>query len=210
MPRTQKHAAIVLKTYDIGDADRFCVLLTDGMGRITACAKGVRKPKSKWSGMIQSFQHLQIELSEHSSGFYLRSAECINSFPSLRSNVQKFALASHGAELLLQFLHDSEPSEKIFAIACDFFAMVDQEPSKILFSTFQLMLMKELGLLPSFAEDGKSRSDALQKYLTSNGSLQERIQMELSDADRRELTKICDVLIREQLSFPLKSGCVSC
>ena len=43
MGRLHLCEALVLKTYDIGDADRLCILLTNTRGRIAVVAKGVRK-----------------------------------------------------------------------------------------------------------------------------------------------------------------------
>ena len=126
MGRVRTCEALVLKTYDIGDADRLCVLLTDTDGRLAVRAKGVRKLGSKWGSAMQSFQYLKVDLAEHSSGFYLRSAQCLSSFSRIRRDLEKFVLASRGSELLLHFLHDTEPSERIFALAREYFALCDE------------------------------------------------------------------------------------
>ena len=48
MPRTMplRTEAIVLRQRGIGDADKVCVLLSPGRGRIEAVARGVRKTTS--------------------------------------------------------------------------------------------------------------------------------------------------------------------
>lgn len=195
--------ALILKAYDIGDADRFCVLLTKSDGRVTATAKGSRKAQSKLGGALQSFQHLRVDLAEHSTGFYIRSAQCIDAFDSIRSDLSRFAIASRGAELLLRFLHDTEPQESIFTIAKDFFAECDVNPTEYLLSTFQLMLLQELGLLPSLIDE--SYSTALQEYVSLRSPLKERTLMPLNEAETRTLSLLCDSLLREHLSYPLKA-----
>ena len=140
----------MLRTTEVGEADRFCILLSALHGRIAVAAKGVRRPESKWVGAIQSFQHLRVDLAEHSSGYILRSAECIASFPRLRADVAKFVLAARGSELLLRLLHDADPEEGIFPLAREYFAACDEEATPLLFPTFLLTLFSRLGLLPSF------------------------------------------------------------
>ncbi len=244
MGRLKTTNALVLKTYDIGDADRFCVFLTESEGRVMVVAKGARKPQSKLSGALQSFQSLRVDLAEHSSGFYLRSAECLASYDHIRQDLQRFLLASKGAELLLHFLHDTEPQSSIFVLACDFFRECDRSFHDLLFPTFQLMLLKELGLLPSFeeglrhAEQAPRRastpfvlrthsaqhdvsgavskhlarrgefSSSLCSYLVSTDSLADRLTIDLSQNDQRELQVLCDELLHDHLSFPMKSNAV--
>ena len=201
MARTETCEAITLKTYDIGEADRLCIFLTNTHGRIAVRAKGVRKLTSKWGSSVQSFQHLTLDLAEHSSGYYLRSATCIESFPSLRTDLQKFSIAARGAELLLHFLHDTEPSDAIFALAREYFEQCDAALNDLLFPTFQLMLLKELGLLPTY----KSDDAALTSYLNSTASLSDRLHAKLSLEEQKKLTRVCDALLADHLSFPLKS-----
>lgn len=47
--------AIVLRRLEYGEADRIVTLLTKEHGRISAIAKGVRKPKSKLAGGVEVF-----------------------------------------------------------------------------------------------------------------------------------------------------------
>lgn len=202
MARTETCEAITLKTYDIGEADRLCIFLTDTHGRIAVSAKGIRKLTSRWGSSVQSFQHLTLDLAEHSSGYYLRSATCIASFPTLRCDLQKFSVASRGAELLLHFLHDTEPSDQIFSLSREYFEQCDAELHELTLPTFKIMLLKELGLLPAYEKDGTQ----LSSYINSTARFSERLGMELSTGEQKKLMQLCDEYLRDHLSFPLKSA----
>jgi len=204
MARTETCEAITLKTYDIGEADRLCIFLSDAHGRIAVRAKGVRKLTSKWGSSVQSFQHLTLDLAEHSSGYYLRSAICINPFPNIRADLRKFSVASRGAELLLHFLHDTEPSPEIFALTQEYFCCCNQDAGALLFPAFQLSLLLHLGLLPSFQQE-TAFSPELRSYLCAGHSLSVRVKMKLSESDQQSLHALCDELLRDHLSFPMKS-----
>ena len=195
--------ALVLKAYDTGDADRFCILLTESDGRVTAVAKGARKAGSRLGGSLQSFRHLRVDLAEHSSGFYLQSAQCIASFDYIRTDLPRFLLASRAAELLLHFLHDTETQSSIFVLALEFFEGCDRGGDDLLFATFQMILFRELGLLQSFKDDDYAPD--VHAYLTSCAPLSERSILPLSAEDRRIVQKICDTLLQDHLSFPMKS-----
>lgn len=207
MPRTRTTEALVLKAYDTGDADRFCILLTESDGRVTAVAKGARKSGSRLGGSLQSFQHLRVDLAEHSSGFYLQSAQCIASFDHIRTDLPRFLLASRAAELLLHFLHDTEEQSSIFALARDFFGACDRRGDDIFFATFQMILFRELGLLQSFEDD--DYAPAVYAYLTSSAPFPERSILPLSAEERRIVQKLCDTLLQDHLSFPMRSARVA-
>ena len=211
MGRTLISEALVLKTYDIGNADRLCVLLIASLGRTIVTAKGVRKLSTKWSSALQSFQHIRVHLAEHSSGLYLRSAESLSSCLGIRKDIERFTLASRGSEILLCLLHGTEPNASLFALAREYFDCCDGEEGRLslLFPSFLLMLLAELGLLPSFEEGRPERTPALQAYLCSQKSLRERADTSLSKEDRWVLTTLCTELLQDHLSFPLRSGSVS-
>lgn len=62
----KKTLAIVLRRTDFGEADRIINLLTPG-GKVSAMARGVRKPKSKLAGGIEFFALNEIVLIEGKS-----------------------------------------------------------------------------------------------------------------------------------------------
>ena len=50
---TYREAAIVLRTYKLGEADRIVILLTRGRGKVRAVAKGVRRTKSRFGARLE-------------------------------------------------------------------------------------------------------------------------------------------------------------
>lgn len=56
--------AIILRRTNYGEADRVLSLLTPGRGKISAIAKGVRKPKSKLAGGLELFALCDITIME--------------------------------------------------------------------------------------------------------------------------------------------------
>ncbi len=54
--------AVVIRTYDFGEADRVVVLLTRSHGVIRAVAKGVRRAKSRFGSRLELFVDMDIQL----------------------------------------------------------------------------------------------------------------------------------------------------
>ena len=63
MPTYRDHA-VVLRTHQLGEADRIITLLTRSKGKIRAVAKGVRRTSSKFGGRLEPFQHIDVQFAE--------------------------------------------------------------------------------------------------------------------------------------------------
>ena len=53
IPRRYTTDAIVLSRFDLGEADRVLTLITPGIGKLKAIAKGVRRPTSRLGGSLE-------------------------------------------------------------------------------------------------------------------------------------------------------------
>ena len=63
MPTYRDHA-VVLRTHQLGEADRIITLLTRTHGKVRAVAKGVRRTSSKFGGRLEPFSHVDIQFAE--------------------------------------------------------------------------------------------------------------------------------------------------
>ncbi|WIM67080.1 DNA repair protein RecO [Corynebacterium breve] len=54
--------AVVIRTYDFGEADRIVVLLTRNNGLVRSVAKGVRRAKSRFGSRLQPFVDVDVQL----------------------------------------------------------------------------------------------------------------------------------------------------
>lgn len=61
---TYRDQAVVLRTHQLGEADRIITLLTRTHGKVRAVAKGVRKTSSKFGGRLEPFHHVDIQFAE--------------------------------------------------------------------------------------------------------------------------------------------------
>ncbi|WP_124053766.1 DNA repair protein RecO [Arcanobacterium ihumii] len=62
MNKTYRDQAIVLRTHDLGEADRIITMFSREHGKVRGVAKGVRKTKSKFGSRLEPFSHIDVQL----------------------------------------------------------------------------------------------------------------------------------------------------
>jgi DNA repair protein RecO len=163
MPHAESFDAIVLKTYDVGEADRLCVLFTRERGRILARASGARRLTSRLGASLLPFCRVQVELKESSAGWVVAGAVTSEGLQRLRGFqgqvVAEFMMLEEGVELLMRLVTDEGALPEVFAVTENFFAACRQsQPHAAL--AYAFALLHALGLLP-----GEEEAQALQPLL---------------------------------------------
>ncbi len=148
--------AIVLRTVNIGEADRFCILLTQKNGRLAARARGARRVGSRMGPLLLPGRCLRVELQEGVGGYALTSAIAVGEIPQL-SDPGTLAAAEEGIETILALTEDGEPMPEIFALLYAFLGACVNDPTRTL-RVFQLRLLHLLGLLPAHSDDARVES----------------------------------------------------
>lgn len=59
--RSYRDAALVLRTHDLGEADRIITVLTPGHGLVRAVARGVRRTTSKFGATLEPFMAADVQ-----------------------------------------------------------------------------------------------------------------------------------------------------
>jgi len=145
VPHSATLEAIVLRAHDVGEADRFCILLTKERGRIAARARAVRKPKSRMGGSLLPLEHVHADIVEHDAGFLITAAVRIGR--PVPRNVRSFLSAMQGIEWILALVQDGEPLPEVFDLACTFLRHCALHPQDAVLP-FSIRLLQMLGLLP--------------------------------------------------------------
>jgi DNA repair protein RecO (recombination protein O) len=71
---------IVLRTQDLGEADRIVTILTRRTGRIRAVGKGVRRTKSRFGARLEPFTHVDLQLHTGRSLDYVTQADTVRAY----------------------------------------------------------------------------------------------------------------------------------
>jgi len=147
MPHAHVYDAIVLRTIDVGEADRFCVLFTRELGKVSVRAAAARKPKSALGAAMLPLRHIRVMLKEWHSGYIVQGAESLPDVGMSHANIAWFSDAQQGIELLMRLTEDGEPMPEVFHAVLQFLTVCG-DPDIPMPLAFSIRLLELLGLLP--------------------------------------------------------------
>jgi len=164
---------IVLREKQVGENDKFIDVLTNDLGVIEISAKGARKINAKNSPASQLFAYSKFCVQKRGERYYLNSSDPIHIFYDLRLDMEKLALASYFAEIILFSATSEEPSQEILRLMLNSleFLSSGKRSKEFLKSVFELRLLSEIGLMPDIvgcAECGAYLSDKMY-FIFENG-----------------------------------------
>jgi DNA repair protein RecO (recombination protein O) len=109
--------AIVLKGVDFSETSRIVTLLTPTRGRMACMAKGVKRPKSRMSGSLDTFNRVEIVYTWKDTRAVqtLIESGTVEAYTGIKGDLDKSAYGSFLLELALIIVHDNEPSDEFYA-----------------------------------------------------------------------------------------------
>jgi len=145
---TYKSQGIIIKRRNFGEADRILTIYTKRSGKISAIAKGVRKPLSKLGGHLELFYVTDFILSEGRNFDIVAGAELCEDFPKLRKNLHATEQAFYISELTDKLLHDEIESRKIYSLLYETLKNINNYGDMLFLRYFETMFLQELGHRP--------------------------------------------------------------
>lgn len=90
----------MLRTRDLGEADRLVTLFTRERGKVNGVARGARRAASRLAGSLQPLSHIRCQLARARTLDIITQVELIESFPSVRGDLTLVTYANHFLELV--------------------------------------------------------------------------------------------------------------
>ncbi|MDO4631022.1 MAG: DNA repair protein RecO [Corynebacterium sp.] len=150
MPReSYRERALIIRTYDLVEADRIIVFLTQGRGLVRGVAKGVRRAKSRFGSRLQPFVELDVQFyagrglesitAADTVGFYatgiITDLTCYSAASAVLEAAERLA-QSHEEHLyplvvdtLKQLQHTTEPKLRLDAFLLQAMDLAGWAPS---------------------------------------------------------------------------------
>ena len=156
---TYSAQAIVLRMVRYGEADGVVALQTLERGRVSAFAKGIRRPTSKLRGRLQPGMVVQLELAPGKGDLHtIRGAQVIDTHAGLWVEGYRLQAASSVLEATLRVTPEEEANPGPFhlvsrGLALLAVASVQSTPPRLdpLVLAIQLKLIMTAGLLPQLS-----------------------------------------------------------
>jgi len=149
--RTYTVNAIVLRRTDLGEKDRILTIFTREFGKLSAVAKGARRPGSKLSGTSEPFVYGKIMLASGRDLDVVTQAEIKESFPHIRAEIHAVAYGVYFLELVDRFVEDRQPNLDLFdALLSALYVLENGTDPELTARFFELRLLSILGYEPQF------------------------------------------------------------
>ncbi|WP_157949882.1 DNA repair protein RecO [Vallitalea okinawensis] len=111
-----KARGLIINEMPIGENDKRITVYTKEYGKITAFAKGARKPKSNLLATTQVFAYCDIIFLERKSYTTIKSMELIDFFHNIRSDIHRVAYGMYFMELLDYVALENEPYPQLLLL----------------------------------------------------------------------------------------------
>ena len=149
VPRRYTTDAIVLSRFDLGEADRVLTLITPGIGKLKAIAKGIRKPTSRIGGSLEPFAELQVALARGRTFDVVTQVSVGHAWLNLRDDLESAATAWYLAELADRSLEERHAAEPLYALLRRAYELLDagMAPGRVA-RWYEMHLLDELGVRP--------------------------------------------------------------
>ena len=148
--------AFVLHRYDWSESSLVLEVFTRHHGRIALVAKGVKRPTSQFRPVLLPLQPLSLSWGGDAEVRTLKAAHWQGGH--VMPTGEALLSGSYLNELLLRLLARDDAHERLF----DHYAFAVQllaersDAQQLVLRAFELLLLKEIGLLPDLSRDGSS------------------------------------------------------
>jgi DNA repair protein RecO (recombination protein O) len=148
--------SLVLKSYNLAEADRIVVFFTREHGLVRGVAKGAKRLKSRFGSTLEIFSTVQLSYfqKEERELVSIQNVELIDSCFDQASDPGFLETFSYVADLLTAFAPPHDPSEKLYRMtkACLETAKSDRTALVSIRLYFELWLIRLAGYLPDWSK----------------------------------------------------------
>ena len=153
-----KTLGVTLKSYPILEKDTVLECFTEDYGRIRLFIRYNQVKSPRFGGLINSLNLVEIEAAQKKDSFYLRSIKLRNSFPTIKKDFKKMALAFHFLDIIISVTEQNQDNPELFQILKTYLNELDINDDVII-SDFKASFYKSILI----TEGIRSKSDLL-KY----------------------------------------------
>jgi len=144
--------ALILRSYNLAEADKIVVCLSRSAGLIRGVAKGCRKLKNRFGAALEPFTVINLTYyeKEHQELVSFRQVEILKSRFNLSSNASLLTGFAYMGDLLVDFSPPHQANDNLFRMALACFEAASETPADIeaVLRYFEVWLLKLEGFLP--------------------------------------------------------------
>lgn len=200
-------AGMVLKSGPVGEYDRRLVILTRERGKITAFARGAKRPGSSLMAVSQAFVFGKFKLYEGRDSYSLASAEVKNYFTEIGEDVEAACYGSYFLEFADYYGRENvEGTELLLLLYQSMRALLKPSlPNPLIQTVFELRAMAVNGEYTAYPPKKVGDSAAYAWEFTLSSPLERLYTFVLKDEVWRELRECVEINKRRYVDREFKS-----
>lgn len=137
---------VILKRRNFGEADRILTIYTRDYGKITALAKGVRRPRSRKAGHVELGSWCKIFVARGKNLDLLTEVETKRAFGIDEFTEKKANKIYHMLELVESLTPEHQKNQQVFVLLVHFLKRITIEDNfDLISSVFKIKLLSNLG-----------------------------------------------------------------
>ncbi len=213
-----KTKGLIIREVNTGEADKIVMIFSTSRGRISALAKGARRPRSKLVAGTQLLGYCDYVLFSGRDMYSINTCEVIEPFYEIRNDMMKLTYAAHFVDIIMDVVQENQPAARVLQMLLNslhMLAKTDKEP-ELIARIFELRLLSIMGYAPYVKgcincgrEDLAAASFSFRKcgfLCDSEACLQsDTFALELSSGAARAIRYIVHCKADELFSFKLSA-----
>jgi DNA repair protein RecO (recombination protein O) len=144
--------ALILRSYNLAEADKIVVCLSRSAGLIRGVAKGCRKLRNRFGAALEPFTLVNLTYyeKENQELVSFRQVEILKSRFNLSSNASILTGFAYMGDLLIDFSPPHQANDNLFRMALACFEVAAETPSDLdaVLRYFEVWLLKLEGFMP--------------------------------------------------------------
>ncbi|HEY7713157.1 MAG TPA: DNA repair protein RecO [Candidatus Binatia bacterium] len=155
-------AAIVLRSRPFGESDKIVAFLTEHYGKITGIAKGAVRSRRRFANSLEPFSLVNLGFRDraHSNLVFLLSADLVDGFRTLMTDLNRLSCASYLVEITDGLTGEREENSAVFHHLREGLCHLAKHGASLRFLTvFELKLLRLAGYQPVLDTCKKCRQD---------------------------------------------------
>jgi DNA repair protein RecO (recombination protein O) len=144
--------ALILRSYNLAEADKIVVCLSRSAGLIRGVAKGCRKLKNRFGAALEPFTLVNLTYYEKENRELVsfRQVEILKSRFNLSSNASLLTGFAYMGDMLIDFSPPHQANDNLFRMAHACFEAASETPDDLdaVLRYFEVWLLKLEGFLP--------------------------------------------------------------
>ena len=198
---------MILKAEPIGEYDRRVVILTKEMGKISAFAKGARRPSSRLLAATNPFSFGTFKLFVGRNSYNLTEANISNYFEGLREDFEAAYYGMYFLEVMDYYTRENNDDKEMLKLLYQSMrALMHQKlPNRLVRCIFEMKAMVLNGEFPGVPEGTWEESTRYAVNFITKAGIEKLYTFTVTESVLSELAKIADDYRKRYIDKNFKS-----